>query len=72
MKKTDNSHSKFNVGVRSGVKVGDKSAEELMQDMLRGVSHKETLNPYYSKDSQERLAGLLTNEYKRNSYIHTL
>jgi hypothetical protein len=46
--------------MKNCVKVGDKSAEELMQDMLRGVNCKVN-NPYYSKDCQERLAGILTN-----------
>jgi hypothetical protein len=38
-----------------------KSAVELMQDMLRGVKTGEEINPYYSKESQENLVCLLTN-----------
>jgi hypothetical protein len=50
-KVTDESNRKDKLGC-SSVKVGEKSAVELMQDMLRGVNSKEINNPYYLNGSQ--------------------
>lgn len=51
--------------------VGNKSAVELMQDILKGVREGD-VRAYYSKEAEETLSELLTNKYKLTNYIKKL
>lgn len=49
-----------------------KSPSQVMLEMLQGVAEPDPVRPMYSKQAEEQLSSLLTNPYKRTSFIESL
>lgn len=49
----------------------EKAPAQLIQDILKGLTNNTftEVNPYYSHESEEKLAEILTNKNKLNSYV---